>query len=142
MKLVSAIFALPSFIFAGYLDAFPETGRQLASRIFFVANLFGLLVSYLVISSGASELENKTFHVLDISFTLTSVATGAVSCRVPFGVRNLIHGFRRPGSFAVLKFDVVSVKLEQCVLDVLEAAHRLLFLSASNTPLWLMADKA
>ena len=84
-------------------------------------------------------LVDHDFHVLDRTFTPTSVASGAKTSLVPFGVKNLVQSFRRPGAFAVLKGDIVSMKLDQSVLQVLQAAYMLLGMegSASNTTLRL-----
>ena len=46
--MATVIFSLPSVMTAGCLDAFPERGRVLSSRIFFVfnSNIAGLAVSF------------------------------------------------------------------------------------------------
>ena len=74
---------------------------------------------------------------------MSSVATGAISSLFPFGLKNLVMSFRKPGFLVVLKGDIVSVKLDHTVFFVLRAAQRLLASQgASNRTLSKMASAA
>ena len=123
------------------MDAFPEKSRKIASICFFLLNLISLLILFVAITSGASELDDQTFVILDRSFTISSVAVGAIGSLSPFALKNLINSVTRPGSLAVLQADVLSVKLDQSVLHVLQAAHQLLVSEGkdSNATLHRMA---
>ena len=75
LKIASALLLLPSWLAAGFLDAFPDKGRLVFSRVFFFLYLSGLLLYFLAINfvSGA-DLDDLMFTIQGWHFTLTSVA--------------------------------------------------------------------
>ena len=140
IKAVGALLGLPTFMAAGCVDAFPEKGRVKFSRTFFIGNLSVLFMYFLVITSGASAMTEQTFRIFGRSFTLTSVAVGSISSLVPFGAKNLVMSLLKPSALAVLKSDIVSVKLDKDVFHVVQAAYRLFMFEgkASNSTLHKM----
>ena len=126
-KIVVILLGLPgNFLSAGFIDAFPEVARVLTSRVFFSCGVI-VLVLYLACAS----LDIARMDDIDISVfgwwstTVKSVAAGASASALLFTVKNMLMSFLHPGSLSTTKSDVVSVKLDTCVLRLLVKAHDL-----------------
>ena len=126
MKVVGVLLCMPSFLSAGCVDAFPERCRVVFSRVFFTVNLGVLGMLFFAVTSGVSDLDDVTFSIYGKSVALSTIAMSAIGNLVPFGAENLMFSLLHPGSLAVLQSHIVSVKVDCGVLEVLQAAQRLL----------------
>ena len=130
IKVAAHWLVLPTLLVAGCMDAFPEKGRVLTTRIFSVVNLSGLVLIAMAVINGihnGDHISNVSFAILNRSLELSSVFLASLGGLVPFGLKNLFWNMHSPGSLVVLEGEIVSVKLDPDVLLVLQSAHTFLF---------------
>ena len=99
-KIVTLIFSVPSFALSGCLDAFPESGRVVLSRVFFLFNVVALLLLLSGIALEFSSYDELEVVVSGWSFRMSAMACSAINSLLPFGLKNLFKSFLRPGSLA------------------------------------------
>jgi hypothetical protein len=118
---------LPSFMLAAFMDAYPEEGRVLTSRIFFTLNLVGLLALAALFISGRMRTDEFVFEGLGgLSLKASELLDMAIKTLVPFALRNLFASFSRPQTLAVRQADVVCIEIDDEALRVLLAVHAFL----------------
>ena len=92
----------------------------------FLFNVLGLLLYLIAITNGRTAHDDQEFQLLGRMFTLTSVVVSSIGSLLTFGAKNLAMSIFRPGSLAVLKGNIVSVKVDASVLKLLSTTHKLL----------------
>jgi hypothetical protein len=125
-KMVAFALMGPSFMQAGFLDAYVEGGRLLNSRIFFVCNVAALLLNLALILLKLGMYTDYSFKVGTFSFVASSIACDSFLTLLVFGVKNIALSFHEPGSLVVFKSAVVCVFLDADALAVLKGSYSLL----------------
>jgi hypothetical protein len=125
-KMVSQAIGIPSMLLAGLLDAYPEGGRLLNSRVFFALNVAGLLALLALVSLRLGTFADYTFEVGTFSFLASSMVCNAIATLLVFGVKNIALSFYEPGSLVVYKSAVCCVHTDADALAVLKGSYSLL----------------
>jgi hypothetical protein len=125
-KMVSQAIGIPSMLLAGLLDAYPEGGRLLNSRVFFALNVAGLLALLALVSLRLGTFADYTFEVGTFSFLASSMVCNAIATLLVFGVKNIALSFYEPGSLVVYKSAVCCVHTDEDALAVLKGSYSLL----------------
>ena len=125
-KMAALSCATPSFVLSGFLDAFPEGGRLLNSRTFFVLNVASLLLYMALVSLKLGAYADYTFQVGTFGFVASSMVCNSIATLLVFGVKNIALSFYEPGSLVVLVSAVCCVFLDADALAVLKGAYSLI----------------
>jgi hypothetical protein len=119
-KMVSQAIGILSMLLAGLLDAYPEGGRLLNSRMFFALNLVGLLTLLALVSLRLDTYADYTYEVGTFSFLASSMVCNTIATLLVFGVKNIALSFYEPGSLVVYKSAVCCVFTDADALAVLK----------------------
>ena len=110
----------------GCFDAFPEAGRIGASRLFFLCNI-GVMTSIIaMLTFEFSDMNDWTVEVLKWYFNVSQVVAGASGNLIPFGIKNMVASFRKPGSLVVMTSNIANVKIDSSAMELLQCVHFLL----------------
>jgi hypothetical protein len=124
LKLVAIIAVTPSALCAAFMDAYPEDGRAVTSRVFFTLNLIALLTLQAGIAFELMRVDDVQITLVDGWLVRTStLASCAIGNLVPFVLRNLAASILRPKTLAVRDSDVVCVHIDEHVACVLQSVH-------------------
>jgi hypothetical protein len=125
-KMVSQAIGIPSMLLAGLLDAYPEGGRLLHSRVFFALNVAAMLALLALVSLRLGKFADYTFHVGTFFFIASSMVCTALTTLLVFGAKNIALSFYEPGSLVVYKSAVCCVFTDADALAVLKGSYSLL----------------
>jgi hypothetical protein len=125
-KMVSQAIGILSFFLSGLLDAYPDGGRLLNSRVFFASNVAGLLALLALVSLKLGTFADHIFHVSTVSFAVSSMACNTIATLVVFGMKNIAQSFYEPGSLVVYKSAVCCVFTDADALAVLKGSYSVL----------------
>ena len=75
LKIVYLLATTPTICIAGFLDAFPESGRAFNSHAYFTANIVGLLILMIGIVFQLYEYDEVVIAVWNWSFRVSALAT-------------------------------------------------------------------
>ena len=136
-KLVALMPYTLSLLVATALDAYPEVGRKPTQRFYYIIMLVSLITLQMTIVLNLIGIEDTDAMIQPVSwstwtFKISDLTSAALSSLMPFAFRNLMASFRNGDSLVAVKADVVSVRLDLCCLVILETAHSLLALEASE----------
>ena len=138
LKLACLCLMLPSFLSSACMDALPEVGRVLASRVFFTFFLGILLAMWLGLVFGFFDVNDPPMDIggpFPVFFG--AIAGSAMADLVPFGLKNIVKSFAHPGCLVVAKCRILSLKLEPDILQVFFATYDLLLSEGCATNLTL-----
>jgi hypothetical protein len=124
-KMVAAGLAIPSYMLAGFIDAYVEGGRGYTSRVFFTLNVAGYVIYLALVSLKLGAFTDYTFEFSVFAFTASSMVCSTLTTMLVFGCKNLGLSFVRPGSLVVLTSSVCCLFLDDDTLAVLKAAYSL-----------------
>jgi hypothetical protein len=124
-KIAALSYATPSFGLSGFLDAFPEGGRLIYSRIFFTLNVASLLLYMTLVSLKLGAYTDYTFELSKFAFVTSSMVCSTITTLLVFGFKNVGLSFYRPGSLVVLVSAVCCLFLDADTLAVMKMAYSL-----------------
>ena len=125
-KMAALALGIPSFLLSGFLDAYPEGGRLLYSRIFFIFNVAALLIYMALVALKLGTYTDYTFQIRTFAFVASSMVCNTIVTLLVFGVKNIAFSFYEPGSLVVLMSAACCVFLDADALAVLKGAYSLL----------------
>ena len=117
------------------LDGYPESGRKITQRFYYVMMLGTLIALQMCIVFNLLDIVEVAVQPVSWSswtFKISDLTSAALSSLMPFAFRNLVASCRNGDALVAVKSDVVSVRLDLCCLVILETAHSLLALEASG----------
>ena len=136
--MMSFILTVPGVLIAGFMDAFPESGRVANSRAFFFCNAgFLLMILWIEMQGHTATIE----YAVDIPFgsfgkwkvSARSYALSSAFNLLIFGLKNFFCCMVSPKSLMVLHSSLKSQKIDPLLLEVLQNVHKIVLAATERT---------